>query len=213
MFKTLGIEIGKPWNRSQLSPELVDILKETALKIGSFLKSLPIGTNYHGAFLPPPSIGNFGADYITRAVVGRMGLTANTPSEAIYWIYSLDENGKRLTGANKYALTFKEELPFYEPGFWSITMYDYENNYTVSNPLNRYMLGSDTPNLKKNSDGSFTIYIQNESPGKDKEANWLPAPMGRFYLIPRAYAPKPELIRILKDLEAWPVPTLMTLTQ
>ena len=75
-------------------------------------------------------------------------------------------------------MTFKEGLPYIQPGFWSLTMYDGTNNYTVSNPLNRYMLGSDTPDIKKNADGSFTLYLQADNPGKDKEANWLPAPPG-----------------------------------
>ena len=88
-------------------------------------------------------------------------------------------------------------------------MYDAENNYTIPNPLNRYMLGSDTPDMKKNADGSFTIYIQKDSPGKDKEANWLPAPPGPFYLIPRAYAPAQATINILSDVTSWPVPAVV----
>jgi hypothetical protein len=71
------------------------------------------------------------------------------------------------------------------------------------------MLGSDTPALKKNADGSFTIYIQKDSPGKDKAANWLPAPPGPFYLIPRAYAPAPATIKILTDVKSWPVPAVV----
>ncbi len=206
MYKGLGIEIGKPWDHSKLSNELIQIMKETAQKIGFFLNSLPIGTNYHGAIIPPSSIGNFGTDYLTRAIIARIGLTANTPSETIYWTYFSDDKGHILTGEKKYTITFKEAAPFYEPGFWSITMYSAENNYTAPNPINRYMLGSDTKDLKKNEDGSFTIYIQSTNPGKDKESNWLPAPSGLFYLIPRVYAPKPEIIRILKDPKAWPVP-------
>ena len=101
-------------------------------------------------------------------MVARVGLTANTPYEAIYWMYPVDSEGKPLTGAKKYTMTFKEALPVYAPGFWSITMYDANNNYTVTNPINRYMLGSDTPALKKNADGSFTIYIQKDNPGKVK---------------------------------------------
>jgi hypothetical protein len=146
---------------------------------------------------------------MTRAVVARLGLTANTPFECVYWIYELDANGNQLTGANNYTMTFKGEIPYYKPGFWSLTMYDAKNNYTVPNSINRYMLGSDTPEMKKNADGSFTIYIQKESPGKEKEPNWLPAPPGPFYLIPRSYAPKPETIRILTDAKSWPVPAVV----
>jgi len=88
-------------------------------------------------------------------------------------------------------------------------MYDKTNNYTIPNQINRYMLGSDTPEMKKNPDGSFTIYIQKESPGKDKESNWLPAPSGEFYLTGRSYAPNQEFINILTDLGSWPLPAIL----
>lgn len=207
MFKPLGIELGKPWDKSNLSPVVLAAMSKAARNIGNLLANLPVGTFYHGAFIPPPSIGNAGADYRTRAVVARVGLTANIPDEAIYWMYSTDNDGNLLSGDKKYTMKFKKEIPFIAPGFWSVTMYDMTNNYTVPNSINRYMLGSDS-GLKKNSDGSFTIYIQKDSPGKDKEANWLPAPPGPFYLIPRSYAPKPEAIKILSDSSSWPVPTV-----
>ncbi len=208
MFKPLGIEFGKPWDKSRLAPVVIDSMKEAAQKIGGLLAHLPFGTYYQGAFIPPPAIGNADTDYFTRAIVARVGLTANTPYEAIYWMYPLDKDGSPLTGAKNYTMTFQKEIPYYAPGFWSLTLYDAMNNYTVPNPINRYMLGSDS-NLKKNSDGSFTIYIQKESPGKDKESNWLPAPAGPFYLIPRSYAPKPEIINILTDVKAWPIPAVV----
>ena len=85
-------------------------------------------------------------------------------------------------------------------------MYDAANNYTVPNPINRYMLGSDSSGLKRNADGSFTIYIQRDSPGPDYEANWLPSPPGRFYITPRAYLPGSAAVRMLTDPAAWPVP-------
>lgn len=209
MFKPLGIELGKPWDRSKLAPQVVTVMRQAAQEIGHLLAHLPFGTLYEGAFIPPATIGNPGTDYETRAIVARVGLTANTPYEAIYWMYSLDKTGSPLTGSKKYTLTFKQEPLFYQPGFWSITMYDAENNYTVANSLDRYMLGSDTPDLKKNSDGSFTLYLQSESPGADKESNWLPTPPGPFYLTPRVYAPKPETIRILSDVSAWPIPAVI----
>jgi len=208
MFKPLGIELGKPWQRSGLTSETLEIMKQVAEKIGSLLSHLPFGTFYKGALIPSSTIGNPGADYQTRAIVARVGLTANTPFESVYWMYVLDSEGNPLTGEKNYTMTFKEELPFYKPGFWSITMYDTATNYTVSNPINRYMIGSDTKNLKKNNDGSFTLYIQNENPGKEKESNWLPAPLGPFYLIPRCYAPKPEVIGILTDVHSWPIPAV-----
>ncbi len=211
MFKPLGIELGKLWDRTKLAPEILEVMSEAANKIGGILSSLPFGTIHRGAFIPPPTIGDPGTDYQTRAVVARVGLTANTPYESVYWMYTLDSEGNPLSGSKKYTMTFKEGIPFYKPGFWSLTMYDSDNNYTVPNPINRYMLGSDTSEMKKNEDGSFTIYIQKDSPGKERESNWLPAPSGSFYLIPRAYAPKPETIRILTDVNSWPVPVVTSI--
>jgi hypothetical protein len=187
------------------SPVVREALTQAAQDIAPMLAKLPLGSIVPGAFIPPPTIGNSGTDYATRAYIARVGLTANTPYEAVYWGNVLDRDGNFLQGENKYEMTFKQEIPHIKPGFWSITMYDSDSDYTVSNPINRYMLGSDTP-LKKNSDGSFTIYIQHDNPGPDKESNWLPAPTGRFYLIPRAYAPTPTTINILSDPKSWPVP-------
>ena len=208
-FKPLGIELGKKWDRSKVSPPVLAVMAKAGSDIGPMLSHLPFGSNYQGAFIPAPTIGDSQTDYRTRAVIARIGLTANTPFEAVYWMYTVDGEGQPLTGAKRYTMTFKEGLPYIPPGFWSLTMYDAENNCTIPNPLNRYMLGSDTPDMKKNADGSFTIYIQKDSPGKDKEANWLPAPPGPFYLIPRAYAPAQATINILSDVTSWPVPAVV----
>ena len=209
LFRPLGIELGKLWDRTKLNPVVLDAMAEAAKTIAPTLNKLPFGSFVAGAFIQPPTIGNPGTDYATRAFIARVGLTANTPYEAVYWGYKLDTTGRPLHGDSKYEMHFKEALPYIEPGFWSITLYDAENNYTISNPINRYMLGSDTP-LKKNPDGSFTIYIQSSNPGPDKESNWLPSPPGRvFYLIPRAYAPAQATIDILSNPHSWPVPAVM----
>jgi hypothetical protein len=209
MFKPLGLEFGKPWNRTKLAPEVLEVMQEAAKKIGPLLAHQPFGTHYHGAFMPPPTIGNPGTDYLTRAVVARVGLTANTPDEAIYFMYPMDSEGSYLSGTKQYTMTFMEGLPYIPPGFWSLTIYDAQNNYTIPNSLNRYMLGSDTPEMKKNQDGSFTIYIQKENPGPDKEANWLPSGDGPFYLIARSYAPTKQAMDILTDEKAWPIPAVI----
>ncbi len=208
-FSALGIELGKKWDRTKVDPQTLSVMSKAAVEIAPMLNDLPFGWFYQGAYIPPATIGNSQTDYRTRAKIARIGLTANTPYEAVYFQYIVDENAKPLSGAKKYTMTFKEDLPYIKPGFWSLTMYDGSNNYTVENPINRYMVGSDTADLKKNEDGSFTIYIQAESPGKDKESNWLPAPKGAFYLIPRSYAPAPETIGILKDPTSWPVPAVV----
>ncbi|MCX6990435.1 MAG: DUF1214 domain-containing protein [Chlamydiae bacterium] len=208
-LKALGIQLGKPWDRSTLTPIVLASMERAATKISDTLDHLVFGTLYKGAFIPPATIGNPGADYMTRAVVARVGLTANIPYESVYWMYTADAKGAPLSGANTYTMTFKEGIPYFEPGFWSITMYDAENNYTVPNAVKRYMIGSDSSDLKKNTDGSFTIYLQKDSPGTDKESNWLPSPSGPFYLIPRSYAPKPQIIDILSDVNAWMIPAII----
>ncbi|MBS0625591.1 MAG: DUF1254 domain-containing protein [Verrucomicrobia bacterium] len=209
LFQPLGIELGKKWERRKVDPKMLASMKKAAQQIGAILNGLPIGTQMNGASFPPPTIGNFGTDYFTRAIIARVGLTANTPVESVYWMYTRDQNGDPLTGSKKYTMLFKAGIPYEEPGFWSITMYDAKNNYTVPNKINRYMLGSDSKDLKKNPDGSFTIYVQVDSPGRELESNWLPSPPGPFYLIPRAYQPKRETIGILKNPKSWPVPALI----
>ena len=149
-----------------------------------------------------------GADYRTRAVVSRIGLTSNTNEETIYSITTVDGDGQPLTGTKRYTLTFKETLPFIAPGFWSITMYDSATTYTVPNSINRYFLGSDTK-LKANQDGSVTMYIQRDSPGTDKESNWLPAPPGPFYLAPRVYPPGPAMIDWSSNPKAFSMPPVV----
>jgi hypothetical protein len=208
LFKPLGIEPGKPWDRSKLAPVVVEAMGKVAQKIGTELAMLPNGSFRNGWVVQSPTIGNFGTDYTNRAVVARNGLTANTPKEAIYIGGVTDSGGNRLSGGNRYTVTFKVLPPFVEPGFWSLTLYDLANNYTVPNPLNRYTLGSDNKTLKRNADGSLTIYLQKDSPGAAQEANWLPAPDGDYYLILRAYAPGEALIRLQTEPGAFPLPPI-----
>jgi len=189
MFAPLGIELGKKWDRTKVHPVVLDAMKEAATNVGmKTMVDIPPGKLKNGWVWMWPSTGNFRTDYFTRAQIVRWGLSANTLEEAVYIGALLDSENKPLMGEKKY--TVKLEPPaFHEPAFWSATMYDYTNNYTVVNPINRYSLGSDNP-MVKNPDGTVTIYLQSESPGKDKEANWLPSPKsGRWYLNLRAYAP------------------------
>ena len=114
----------------------------------------------------------------------------------------LDANGRALTGERRYTITFKPPMPFGEPtiltGFWSVTMYDSITKLAVQNPINRYSLCSDN-DLKKNPDGSFTMYLQADTPGPDREANWLPAPKGPFYLLLRNYTPVPGVVEAIDE--------------
>jgi len=120
-----------------------------------------------------------------------LGLTANVTTEAFYILGATDYKGELLTGKKEYTTAFPASLPYTQvdpPGFWSVTMYDGLTKLTVENPINRYSLGSDNK-MQKNADGTFTMYLQATSPGKDKESNWLPAPNGPFYLLLRNYGP------------------------
>jgi hypothetical protein len=103
-----------------------------------------------------------------------------------------DEDGRPLEGTNKYTITFEKDSAPPVNAFWSITLYDPEG-FQVANSLDRFAVSSWMP-FQMNPDGSLTLYIQNESPGEDDEANWLPAPKGQFNLTMRLYAPKSEAL-------------------
>jgi DNA sulfur modification protein DndE len=131
--------------------------------------------------------GVYGTNYLMRALTAAIGLGANLPQDAIYPFTSVDANNHPLTGAGKYVLHFtKEEIPPVK-GFWSLTMYN-PDYFLVANPINRYSINSST-HLKYNKDGSLDVYVQHDSPGKNKEMNWLPAPTGPFILMLRLYWP------------------------
>jgi hypothetical protein len=146
--------------------------------------------------------GTYGTEYLNRALVTLIGLGANLPQDAVYPTSKTDANGKLYSGKNKY--TFHFEKGQFPPvnGFWSLTMYN-AKMFFIENPLNRYTL-SQRNRFNENSDGSVTLYIQNENPGKDKEANWLPAPEGEFVLILRLYWPKEQSPSILNGTWAPP---------
>jgi hypothetical protein len=159
-------------------------LLDAALRQGARQKNVN-GWNY-----PPPDMGRAGDkdDFILRSALQSLwGIVANDPAEAIYLNTSTGPDGQQLTGANRYSMHFpKGGLPDVK-AFWSVTLYDAKHNL-VENPLKRYAIG-DRDKLKFNSDGSLDLYIQNLSPGVDREANWLPAPAGEFNLVLRNYLP------------------------
>src|SRR5215470_374185 len=131
--------------------------------------------------------GIYGTDYLMRALVTVIGLGANRPQDAIYPTSAKDADDKDYEGSNKYVMRFEKGQTPPAEGFWSLTMYD-SQYFFVANPINRYSI-SPRQNLKANSDGSIDLYIQKDSPGSDKESNWLPAPAGKFILMLRMYWP------------------------
>jgi hypothetical protein len=134
-------------------------------------------------------------NYLYRMAGAIIGIYGNSKAEAMYPIYSVDSEGNLLHGDKKYAIKFDNGQEPPASGFWSLTMYELPSSLLVSNPLDRYLINSAMlPNLKKDPDGGFTLYIQNSSPGKSKESNWLPAPKGSFVIVMRIYWPKEEAL-------------------
>ena len=150
-------------------------------------------------FLTESAKENYKLDdfYIPRAVAAHTGLYGNSGAEAIYPTYFVDSTGVLLNASeNKYTITFKkDELPPVK-AFWSLSMYDGKTQLFINNQLDRYLLNSnDIEAYEYNDDGSLTLYIQKESPGKQLESNWLPAPDGPFYCVMRLYGPKEEALK------------------
>ncbi|WP_431014872.1 DUF1254 domain-containing protein [Bradyrhizobium pachyrhizi] len=154
----------------------------------------------------------YNGDWLKRAVAAKAGIYGNDALEATYPLTRHDSDGQTLDGSkNNYTLTFP---PGQDPpvnAFWSVTMYDGKTQLLIENPINRYLINSPMlPNMKRNADGSLTLYIQNKSPGADKESNWLPAPDGPIYLVMRLYWPKTEPPSILPAGEGtWKPPAIV----
>ncbi len=153
----------------------------------------------------------FNGDWLKRAAAAQGGIYGNDAVEAMYPMTRSDARGEVLDGSKQdYTLSFAAgQLPPVN-AFWSVTMYDGKTQFLIKNPINRYLINSPMlPSMKKNADGSLTLYIQKDSPGRDKESNWLPAPDGPIYLVMRLYWPKAEAPSILPPGEGtWNPPAL-----
>ncbi|WPU64834.1 DUF1254 domain-containing protein [Peredibacter starrii] len=150
------------------------------------------------------NLGSYDTDYAKRALVAYAGLGASLDLDIVYPTALIDGHGDPLNGSNRYVLHFdKNELPPVK-AFWSLTVYG-KDGYVVKNALNRYAIGNRS-NLKYNRDGSLDIYIQNISPGKNMESNWLPIPAGDFSITARLYWPKPE------EIKNWRMPPILKST-
>lgn len=134
-------------------------------------------------------------DYLLRAVGAQWGILGNTAAEAVYLSYATDSGGKPLSGTKAYTIHYpKGHLPPAR-AFWSLTMYDLPAQLLVANPIHRYLINSPMlPQLKTDADGGITLYVQQKSPGKAKESNWLPAPAGPFFIVNRIYWPEQSAI-------------------
>jgi hypothetical protein len=196
LFNNIGLTVNGGFDPSVLSDEEKQSLAK-AVKDGESMlaaKSASMGKDVNGWQLSPVLKEYFGTSYLFRAAIGYQAMFVNTPIEAYYPGVFKDTNGKVLDGSSgKYTITFPKGKTPPSGAFWSVTLYDTKKRLMVENPLNRYKIGS-ADKLKTAADGSTTLYIQNDSPGKDKQSNWLPAPKEPFYMLMRMYLPKIEVL-------------------
>ena len=196
-FAKIGVGAGRNLEVSNLSPEVKQAMEagisDAWADFGGVLKQFNEGKVTSGdVFGTRQEMKN---NYLYRMAAAVLGIYGNSKKEAMYPMYGVDSDGQKLSGANNYTLRFADgELPPVQ-AFWSLTMYRMPESLLVANPINRYLINSPMlPQLTKDSDGGLTLYIQNESPGKDKESNWLPAPKGPFVMYMRLYWPKEEAL-------------------
>ena len=193
-LKRIGFEVGKSFDLNAADPAVKKGLESAPADAQALMlwkvPTLARVANYWS--MNTDTMGVYGNYYLKRAMVTQIGLGANLPGDAIYPLNLGDSEGKPLDGTNAYTIHFdKDQIPPAE-AFWSITLYDTEG-FQVANAINRFAVSS-WMQFKYNADGSLDLYFQNESPGGDKEANWLPAPKGPFNLTMRLYAPKSDAL-------------------
>jgi hypothetical protein len=196
-FASIAVGAGKTFDASKLSPELKTAMEQGMadawVALAGLKKEVEEGKVSSGdVFGTREFLKN---NYLYRMAAAALGIYGNSKQEAMYPTYYVDATKQKLDGANRYALRFAPgQLPPVN-AFWSLTMYEQPQSLLVANPINRYLINSPMlPQLKRDADGGLTLIVQSESPGKDKEANWLPAPKGPFSMIMRLYWPKEEAV-------------------
>ena len=196
-FAKIGVGAGKSFDADTLSPET-----RTAIELGmADAWSELAGLQKRIDAKEVTSGDMFGTreylknNYLYRMAAAVLGIYGNSKQEAMYPVFSIDAEGQKLDGSRRYTLRFAPDQFPPVNAFWSLTMYEMPASLLVANPLNRYLLNSPMlPQFKRDSDGGLTLYIQNESPGKEYEPNWLPAPTGSFVMYMRLYWPKDEAL-------------------
>ena len=213
---SIGIGPGKTFEFKELSPEhkaaVLLAMKEGDDKVDKYLST---GMKQVNGWKVGSLFGDnafYKGDWLKRAAAAKGGIYGNDASEAMYPMTRTDADGVTLDGSkHNYTLTFPAgQLPPVN-SFWSVTMYDGKSQLLIKNPIDRYLVNSPMlPDMKTNKDGSLTLYIQKDSPGKEKESNWLPAPDGPIYMVMRLYWPKTEQPSILPAGEgAWQPPGIV----
>jgi hypothetical protein len=188
----LGVFAGQPFNINKNGADFAKAVsdgvedgKKRVIELGHNPGNVKM---VNGWAIMTGDVGTYGTNYDARAGVARAGLGANLPADAIYPVARVDGNGQPLNGANRYLVHFDRGQTRPANAFWSLTMYN-DRQHFVANPINRYAIG-DRDKLQFNPDGSLDLYLQHDSPGKEKESNWLPADSGGFNVIMRIYWPK-----------------------
>ena len=201
-FAKIGLVPGKDFDASKLKADFISRIPQVGFdRIMLQFKVNKNVKNVNG-WMFDTQTGVYGTEYLNRALITAIGLGANRVQDAVYPTSLKDADGNDYNGANKYVMRFpKGQLPPVR-GFWSLTMYD-ANYFFVANPINRYSISA-RQNLKANPDGSVDLYIQTQSPGADKESNWLPAPSGKFVLMLRMYWPNEKSPSIING--TWKIP-------
>lgn len=206
----IGIEAGKPFTLDTLSAaQRADVEAGIKSGLGKIKQRIAtVGRPENGWRVATKAFGDramYKGDWTLRAAAAMAGIYGNDAVEALYPLLAVDSEGEKPDCSKQsYTLTFpKGQLPPVH-AFWSVTMYDAKTQLLIDNPIHRYLINSPMlPDLKKNEDGSLTIYIQKDTPGKEKESNWLPAPDGPMYLVMRLYWPKEAALT-----GAWKPPAL-----
>jgi hypothetical protein len=197
-FARIGVGAGKTFDVSKLTPEMKTTIEQGMADAwaehAALQKRIDAREVSTGAFFGTREF--LKNNYLYRMAGAVYGIYGNSQQEAMYPQYAVDADGQKLDGANRYTVHFApSQLPPVN-AFWSMTMYDLPASLMVDNPLNRYLLNSPMiPQFKKDADGGFTLYFQSDSPGADKETNWLPAPKGPFLVVMRLYSPKEEALQ------------------
>jgi hypothetical protein len=201
--KFASIGIGPGMTPSTQANDTIKRALQTGITEGEKLIAAQVpnlGTEVNGWRVSPA--GLYGLDYLFRAAITKLGLGANIAQEALYPPAFTDSEEQPLSGNSSYLIHFDPGQHPPVNGFWSISMYN-EASYFVDNPIDRYAIGPHSAPLKNNTDGSLDIYIQNASPGADRESNWLPAPEGPFKITMRLYLPQPQVLN-----GTWPLPQI-----
>ena len=192
-MKKLGIVAGQPFDTSKLDPAAAQGIEQGVKAARDSIIAAAKGStgDLRNGWTIYWDVGRYGTNYGQRALMAWLNLGANAPEDILAPSTRLDSGGRPLNGANKYVLHFDKGKAPPTDAFWSLTLYN-DKQFLYANPLDRHAIGS-RDRLAVNPDGSIDIYIQNDSPGKDKEANWLPAPKDNFNVTLRVYWPKQEM--------------------